>query len=67
MQVILYEKAADGELKQIDGRMWNSSMIASLEHVNYVTVGGVEYETVEGRLNLDTGRLEVLVVRMQNS
>lgn len=66
MVVVLYEKLAGGELGRIDERMWTLNMVASLEHVNYVTVGGREYETVEGRLNLDNGKLEILVVPMKN-
>ena len=65
MTVALYEKQPDGGLLRIDERMWSRAMIASLEHVNYVTVNGREYETLEGRLNLDTGRLEILVVSMR--
>ncbi|WP_123040196.1 hypothetical protein [Cohnella candidum] len=67
MVVVLYEKLAGGELGQIDERTWTLNMVAALEHVNYVTVGGQEYETVEGRLNLDTGKLEILVVPMRNA
>lgn len=66
MFVILYEKRPDGELSQIDERTWTLAMIAALDHVNYLTVGNLEYETVEGRLNVDTGKLEILVVPMRN-
>ena len=38
------------------------NMIASLDHVNYIIVGNQEYETVEGRLNVDEGKLELLLV-----
>ena len=64
--VTLYEKLPNGDLQQIDERLWSRNMVASLEHVNYVTVGGREYETLEGRLNLDKEKLEILVVLMRN-
>jgi hypothetical protein len=67
INVILYEKKPNGDLHEIDERIWNINMIASLEHVNYVTVGDTEYETIEGRLNLDKGKLEILVVPMRNN
>lgn len=66
MGVILLEKMPDGTLRQIEERIWNINMIASLEHVNYIIVGNVEYETVEGRLNVDQGKLELLLVPMRN-
>ncbi|NBD23142.1 hypothetical protein [Paenibacillus glycinis] len=66
ISVVLYEKSAGGELIRIDERTWSLNMVASLEHVNYITVGAREYETLEGRLNLDNGKLEILVVPMQN-
>lgn len=66
MGVILLEKMPDGTLRQIEERIWNMNMIASLEHVNYIIVGNVEYETVEGRLNVDQGKLELLLVPMRN-
>lgn len=66
MNVVLMEKSATGELRQIEEQIWTSNMIAALEHVNYIVVGGTEYETIEGRLNLDLGRLELLVVPMQS-
>lgn len=64
--VILLEKLPEGELRQIDERLWTPGMVSALEHVNYVTVGGREYETLEGRLNLDSGKLEILVVPVRN-
>lgn len=66
MNVILFEKRADGELVQIEERAWTMNMVAALEHVNYIVVGGREYETIEGRLNVDTGKLELLLVPMRN-
>jgi hypothetical protein len=40
-------------------------MITALEHVNYIVVGGREFEAVEGRLNVDEGKLELLLVPMR--
>lgn len=65
--VILLEKMPDGTLRHIEERVWNMNMIASLEHVNYIIVGNQEYETVEGRLNVDLGKLELLLVTMHNN
>ncbi|MGG4093003.1 hypothetical protein AAXB25_10760 [Paenibacillus lautus] len=66
MNVILFEKKPDGELVQIEERSWTMNMVAALEHVNYIVVGDREYETIEGRLNVDTGKLELLLVPMRN-
>lgn len=66
MTVVLMEKSASGGLIQIEERVWTMNMIAALEHVNYIVAGGREYETVEGRLNVDTGRLELLLVPIQS-
>ncbi|MCM3626510.1 hypothetical protein M3194_03895 [Paenibacillus glycanilyticus] len=66
MRVILFVKDQEQGLRQIDDRDWDSAMIASLEHVNYLTVQGQEYQTLEGKLNLDAGQLELLVVRMNH-
>ncbi|SEU11302.1 hypothetical protein [Paenibacillus sp. NFR01] len=65
LNVILYEKLPDGELQVIEERSWSMNMVSSLEHVNYLVVGGREYETVEGRLNVDEGKLELLLVPMR--
>nr|WP_025701295.1 hypothetical protein [Paenibacillus forsythiae] len=65
MSVVLYEKMPDGSLNAIEERVWSANMIASLEHANYLVVGGREFETVEGRLNLDEGKLELLLVPMR--
>ncbi|RIX49386.1 hypothetical protein D3P08_22820 [Paenibacillus nanensis] len=62
MTVVLLEKTASGALQQIEERTWSRTMITALEHVNYIVVGDREYETVEGRLNVDLGRLELLLV-----
>lgn len=66
MNVVLFEKLPDGELREIEERNWSPHMVAALEHVNYIVVGGKEYETVEGRLNVDEGKLELLVVPMRS-
>jgi hypothetical protein len=62
MNVKLYEKLPDGELRELEERVWNANMVAALEHVNYLVVGNREFETVEGRLNVDEGKLELLLV-----
>ncbi|MGR7945393.1 hypothetical protein ACU063_13085 [Paenibacillus sp. M.A.Huq-81] len=64
LAVVLLEKVGDG-LREIEVRNWSANMVAALDHVNYIVVGGKEYETVEGRLNLDTNRLELLLVAMR--
>jgi hypothetical protein len=66
IHVSLLEKMPDGTLRHIEQRVWQMNMIASLEHVNYIIVGNKEYETVEGRLNVDEGKLELLLVSMRN-
>ncbi|KUP25876.1 hypothetical protein AWJ19_01350 [Paenibacillus sp. DMB5] len=65
MSVILFEKLPEGDLRVIEERVWSMNMITALEHVNYLVVGGKEYETVEGRLNVDQGKLELLLVPMR--
>ncbi|WP_379156620.1 hypothetical protein [Paenibacillus sp. sgz5001063] len=65
MNVILFEKMPDGELRMIEERNWSMNMITALEHVNYIVVGSREYEAVEGRLNVDQGKLELLLVPMR--
>lgn len=66
MIVRLIEKLPGGELRSIDEREWNMNMIGALHHVNYLTVGGREYETVEGRLNVDLQTMELLVVAVNH-
>lgn len=66
MSVILTEKMPNGELRHIEERSWSMNMVAALEHVNYLVVGGQEYEVIEGRLNVDQGKLELLLVRIRN-
>ncbi|MGG3454080.1 hypothetical protein [Paenibacillus rhizolycopersici] len=62
LSVKLYEKLPDGELRELEERVWSVNMVAALEHVNYLVVGNREFETVEGRLNVDEGKLELLLV-----
>ncbi|GIP52379.1 hypothetical protein [Paenibacillus vini] len=66
MNVKMFEKMSDGNIEQIDQRAWSPAMITALEHVNYIVVGGREFETVEGRLNVDEGILELLLVPVRN-
>lgn len=66
LRVVLFEKLPGGELRQIEERLWTMNMIAALEHVNYLIVGGQEYETVEGRLNVDSGTLDLLLVPLRH-
>ncbi|WP_340026363.1 hypothetical protein MHI24_14865 [Paenibacillus sp. FSL K6-1096] len=65
MRVILFEKLPDGALNRIEERVWSMNMVTALEHVNYIVVDGREFETVEGRLNVDEGTLELLLVPMR--
>ncbi|WNS42441.1 hypothetical protein [Paenibacillus sp. MMS20-IR301] len=65
MNVILFEKMPEGDLHIIEERTWSMNMITALEHVNYLVVGGREFEAVEGRLNVDEGKLELLLVPMR--
>lgn len=66
MNVKMFEKMPDGNIEQIDQRAWSPAMITALEHVNYIVVSGREFETVEGRLNVDEGILELLLVPVRN-
>ncbi|WP_151733537.1 hypothetical protein [Paenibacillus tengchongensis] len=66
MQVVLFEKLPNGDLTIIEERVWSMNMITALEHVNYIVVSGREYEAVEGRLNVDEGKLELLLVPMRS-
>lgn len=65
LKVILFEKLPEGNLQMIEERAWSMNMVTALEHVNYIVVGGREFETVEGRLNVDEGKLELLLVPMR--
>ncbi|RUS46990.1 hypothetical protein [Cohnella sp. AR92] len=64
MKVVMLEKNRDGSLVPIDEREWTHEMLESLHHVNYCVLGSQEYQTLEGRLNLDLERMELLVVKM---
>jgi len=66
MSVKMFEKMPDGEIQQIDERVWTPVMITALEHANYIVVDGREFEAVEGRLNVDEGKLELLLVPVRN-
>jgi hypothetical protein len=66
MNVVLIEKMPEGDLRVIEERKWSMNMVAALEHVNYLVVGSREYEAVEGRLNVDEGKLELLLVPMHS-
>ncbi|MEF2966054.1 hypothetical protein V3851_09440 [Paenibacillus sp. M1] len=66
MNVKMLEKKPDGTIEQIDERSWSRAMMAALEHANYIVVGGREFEAVEGRLNVDEGVLELLLVPVLN-
>lgn len=66
MIVKMYEKGTDGALREIDERLWSPAMIGALEHVNYIVIQNQEYETVEGRLNIDNQILELLLVPIRN-
>jgi len=65
IKVRLLEKRKDGSLYTVDERRWSMDMVASLHHINYLTVAGQEYETVEGRLDVETGTLELLLIAVQ--
>ncbi|WP_438444735.1 hypothetical protein [Gorillibacterium sp. sgz5001074] len=66
MKVVIMEKKDNGELTMVDSRDWNDSMIAMLNHSNYLLVQGKEYEMVEGRLNVDTQMMELLVLAVKS-
>ncbi|NBI30593.1 hypothetical protein [Chengkuizengella marina] len=61
-RVIIYEKLESGELSKLDERSWSEPLLKSLEHANYITIKEIEYEMVEGRLNIDEEVLEILVI-----
>lgn len=66
MKVVIMEKKESGELAAVDTRDWSESMVAMLNHANYLMVGGKEYEMMEGRLNVDEQVMEVLVLAVKN-
>jgi hypothetical protein len=63
--VVIIEKMENGDMVQIDERDWNTWMIAMLEHSNYLLVEDKEYEMVEGRLNVSTGKMEIMVISIR--
>ena len=65
--VIITEKMENGELIQVDERVWSIEMIAMLEHSNYLLINDKEYEMVEGRLNVNLGQMELLVISIRKS
>jgi len=67
MIVQLIEKQPDGTLVQRDERTWSQDMIAALHHINYLTLAGREYETIEGRLNVEKQTMELLIVAVRGS
>lgn len=66
VKVCLIEKLPEGGLRNLDERTWSKGMIDALNHVNYLTIGNEEYETIEGRLNIDSGMMELLVTKVTN-
>ncbi|MDF2926829.1 MAG: hypothetical protein K0R57_5743 [Paenibacillaceae bacterium] len=66
MKVVITEKTAAGQLIPVDARDWNDQMIAMLNHSNYLLLSGKEYEMVEGRLNINEGYMELLVLAVGN-
>jgi hypothetical protein len=65
VKVILTEKFESGELKELDQRDWSQEMLVALNNANYLLVNNKEYEMIEGRLNVSTGALEVLVIAVK--
>lgn len=65
MKVAIRVKQESGELVTVDVRDWNDSMIAMLNHSNYLLVGGKEYEMMEGRLNVNDQVMEILVLAVK--
>lgn len=61
ISVKVLEKSEQGDLVLIDDRSWSEGMLAALQHANFVTVRGKEYELLEGRLNVESEYLELLV------
>lgn len=67
MVVQLLEKQSNGEIRKIDEREWSPHLLEALHHVNFLVVGGVEYETLEGRLNVDTQTVELLLSEVRHA
>jgi hypothetical protein len=66
MKVVIMEKMESGQLVQVDNRDWSDTMVAMLNHSNYLLVDGKEYEMVEGRLNVNDQVMEILVLAVKN-
>ncbi|MVO98974.1 hypothetical protein [Paenibacillus lutrae] len=60
--VRIIEKLENGDLKTIDERAWSQAMFTMMEQANFLLVGGKEYEMIEGRLDVENEKLEVLVI-----
>jgi len=65
--VHLLEKQSNGEIRKIDEREWSPQLLEALHHVNFLVVGGVEYETLEGRLNVDAQTVELLLSAVRHA
>lgn len=65
MKVLITEKLESGELTELDQREWSREMLVALESANYLLVHGKEYEMIEGRLNVDLGVMEILVIAVK--
>ncbi|GIQ70247.1 hypothetical protein DUZ99_06250 [Xylanibacillus composti] len=61
VKIAIVEKKLSGEMKTIHEAIWNDTQISALDHANYLLVDGQEYEMLEGRLNVNSGLLEILV------
>jgi hypothetical protein len=61
-RVMIIEKLDSGDLLPVDDRVWSMDMLAMMEHANFLLVNGKEYEMIEGRLNVNEGVLEILVL-----
>lgn len=61
MKIAIVEKKLSGEMNIIHESTWNEAQLSALNHANYLLVDGQEYEMLEGRLNVNSGLLEILV------
>lgn len=61
-RVRIIEKLDSGDLITVDERAWSMDMLAMMEHANFLLVNGKEYEMIEGRLNVNEGVLDILVL-----
>jgi hypothetical protein len=65
--VIIVEKMTTGELRTLDEREWNDSLLSSLNHANYLILNELEYEMIEGRIHVERGTMELLVIAAPKS